>query len=75
MVKSNNSMSAEEKRWRAESDARTLSDALAIQKDGKRMAAAKKAAQDMIKATQERYQFANSETSKSKSTTKTTKKK
>ena len=75
MVKSNNSMSAEEKRWRAESDARTLSDALAIQKDAKRLAAAKKAAQDMIKATQERYQFAASGTDKSKSTTKSTKKK
>lgn len=75
MVKSNNSMSAEEKRWRAESDARTLSDALAIQKDAKRLAAAKKAAQDMIKATQERYQFAASGTDKPKSTTKSTKKK
>lgn len=52
------SMSADEKRWRAESDARTLSEALDIQKDSKRMAAAKKAAQDMIKATQQRYSFA-----------------
>ena len=51
-------MSAEEKKWRAESDARTLSEALDIQKDPKRMTAAKKAAQDMIKATQERYKFA-----------------
>ena len=75
MAKINNSMSAEEKRWRAESDARTLSDAIAIQKDAKRMAAAKKAAQDMIKATQERYQFASSGTTKPKSSTRTTKKK
>ena len=55
------SMSADEKRWRAESDARTLSEALDIQKDSKRMAAAKKAAQDMIKATQQRYSFATSD--------------
>ena len=68
------SMSADEKRWRAESDARTLSEALDIQKDSKRMAAAKKAAQDMIKATQQRYSFATSDKVTKTKNTKTKKK-
>lgn len=38
-------MSADEKKWQAESDARTLSEAEAIKLDEKRMDAAQKAAQ------------------------------
>ena len=40
---------AEEAKWRAEMDARTLSDAAAIQSDPKRLSAAAKIAQKMQK--------------------------
>lgn len=44
-----NIISADERRWRAESDARTLMEAKTIQGDGKRMKAAAKAAVSMAK--------------------------
>ncbi len=46
-------LSAEEKRWRAESDVRTLRDAAAIKADKSRLAAAKKEALKTIKALQQ----------------------
>lgn len=61
----NNVLSAAERQWRAESDARTLSEALQIQKDSKRMEAAKKAARNMIEATQKKYSFATGGSMKS----------
>jgi len=43
-------LSAEEKRWQAQSDARTLADAEAIKKDAKRLKAAQDAATEMEEA-------------------------
>lgn len=43
----------EEARWKAESDARTLAEADKIQKDGKRLKAAQKAAEDIAKTAKE----------------------
>ncbi len=42
-------ISTDEKRWRAESDARALADAIEIQGDPARLAAAKKAAAERAK--------------------------
>ncbi len=42
-------MSAKEKRWQAEDDARTLAEASAIRKDKSRMGMASKAAKSMVK--------------------------
>lgn len=44
-------MSAEEKRWRAQADARCLADAEEIKKDDKRLKAAQEAAEEMEEAT------------------------
>lgn len=41
-------MSADEKKWRAESDARTLADAEDIKSDADRLAAAQAAAQEQL---------------------------
>ena len=41
-------MSVDEKKWRAESDLRTLTEAKKIQKDAKRMAAVRKLAKEEI---------------------------
>ena len=41
--------SADEKRWQAESDAKTLSDSIAIRKDKKRLAEAVKASKRLVK--------------------------
>jgi len=41
-------MSAEDKRWQAECDARTLSEAMVIQKDKARLSAAASAAKKMM---------------------------
>lgn len=43
-----NEMSADENKWRAESDLRTLTEAKKIQKDAKRMAAVRKLAKEEI---------------------------
>ena len=43
------SMADNDKKWKAENDARTLADAIAIQQDKKRMAEARKAARRMLK--------------------------
>ncbi len=45
-------LSADEKRWRAESDARSLAEADAIQKDPKRLEAATEAAKRMAEEQQ-----------------------
>lgn len=42
-------MAAQDKKWEAESDARTLSEAEAIKKDSARMKKAKMAAREMLK--------------------------
>ncbi len=43
----------EEERWRAESDVRTLREAMEIKKDKKRLKRAKKVMQEQLKALQE----------------------
>jgi membrane protein involved in colicin uptake len=47
-------MSAEEKRWRAEEDARTLAEAEVIKKDSARLKAAQQAAAKMAKEAADR---------------------
>ncbi len=47
-------MSAEDRKWKAENDARTLADAEAIKIDRSRMTAARQAARRMAKEEQER---------------------
>ena len=47
-MKYGESMTAEDKKWQAECDARTLADAEAIKKDEERLNAAKEAAKTMV---------------------------
>lgn len=48
-------MSAEDKKWQAKSDAQTLADANVILEDDKRLKAAEKAAEDLAKEAQDRF--------------------
>ena len=47
------SLSADEKKWKAESDARTLAEAEVIKKDESRLAAAQEAAKSLVKDAKE----------------------
>ena len=50
------SMTAEDKKWQAKSDAQTLADANVILSDDKRLKAAKKAAKDLADDAKERFE-------------------